>query len=472
MKHTPDDADLTCRIDLGKRPSEAGEQAIIARNRLRWVLQKTCWAILLVLGVFFLVKQIIDVSQGPSDFCNDYLAAQRVRIGLQPYVPLNCFSGGVHAPPSNMEYDTHPPFSILFLLGWSLLPLQPATVLWGLWCLMGYGASGFLLLRELGWGTLRNVALFTIGSILWLPFLYSEQMLNLGQTLTLFVVAAWILERRRQDTLSGALIGLAGLLKLWPAGLLVYSLIFRRWRQAASGGVTFGLGILLTLLVPGIQAYLGYFGPVQRNEQGAVPSDVNMSVVALVARPFTGIPGALPPLIPGVALPAGVLLGESLASIVFLGAIGLIWWCSRHTSSETTTAWLSYGLLVTLLLLIFPVNPFWGQVSLILPLATTIAALRHLPRPPRLWYVLFVLGLAEPLGVGWFIPGLMWKLVLSGALARAGWETLVFDLPGAMFLLFAGTQAWLLWWATQNRRQPDHSRVVLLPVSIKRSANE
>lgn len=455
MKHTPEGPNLASRIDLENRPSEAREHAVIPRSRFRWVLTNTCWAILLVLGVFFLVKQIIDVSQGPSDFCNDYLAAQRVRIGLQPYVPLNCFSGGVHAPPSNMEYDTHPPFSILFLLGWSLLPLQPATVLWGVWCLIGYGASGFLLLRQLGWGTLRNVALFTLGSILWLPFLYSEQLLNLGQTLTLFVVGAWILERRRQDALSGVLIGLAGLLKLWPAGLLLYSLLFRRWRQAISGGITFVLGILLTLLVPGIQAYISYLGPVQHNEQSAVPSDVNMSVVAVVARPFTGIPGALPPFIPGVALPTGVLLGEILAGMVLSGGLGLIWWCTRRTTSrEATTAWLSYGLLVTLLLLIFPVNPFWGQVSLILPLATTIAALRHLPRPPRAWYVLFALGLAEPLGAGWFIPGLMWKLVLNGTLTRAGWETLVFDMPGLMFLLIAGAQAWLLWWASQNRSQP------------------
>ncbi|HEU5200999.1 MAG TPA: glycosyltransferase family 87 protein [Ktedonobacterales bacterium] len=453
MKHIPEGPGLASRIDLGDRPSEAGEHAVIPRSRFRRVLTNTCWAILLVLGVFFLVRQIIDVSQGPSDFCNDYLAAQRVRIGLQPYVPLNCFSGGVHAPPSNMEYDTHPPFSILFLLGWSLLPLQPATMLWGVWCLIGYGASGFFLLRQLGWGTLRNVAFFTLGSILWLPFLYSEQLLNLGQTLTLFVVGAWILERRRQDTLSGVLIGLAGLLKLWPAGLLLYSLLFRRWRQALSGGITFVLGILLTLLVPGIQAYINYLGPVQHNEQSAVPSDVNMSVVAVVARPFTGIPGALPPLIPGVELSAGVLLGEILAGVVLSGGLGLIWWCTRHTSSETT-AWLSYGLLVTLLLLIFPVNPFWGQVSLILPLATTIAALRHLPRPPRTWYVLFALGLAEPLGAGWFIPGLMWKLVLNGTLTRAGWETLVFDMPGLMFLLIAGAQAWLLWWASQNRSQP------------------
>jgi hypothetical protein len=451
MKNTPKDPYLASSTDLGNRPSEVREHAIIPQNRFRWVLYNTCWAILLVLGVFFLVKQIIDVSQGPSDFCNDYLTVQRAHTGLQPYVPFNCFSGGIHGPSTNLEYDTHPPFSLLFLFGWSLLPLKPATMLWGVWCLVGYAASGFFLLRELGWGTLRNVALFTIGSILWLPFLYSEQLLNLGQTLTLLVVGAWILERQRQDALSGVLIGLAGLLKLWPAGLLLYSLIFRRWRQAISGGITFVLGILLTLLVPGIQAYRGYLGPVQQNEQIAVPSDVNVSVVALVARPLTGIPGALPPLIPGVELPTGVLLGEIFAAMVLLGGIGLIWWCTRYTSSKST-AWLSYGLLVTLLLLIFPVNPFWGQVSLILPLATTIAALRQLPRPPRSWYALFAIGLAEPLGVGWFIPGLMWKLVLNGNLARAGWETLVFDIPSIMFMLFAGTQAWLLWWASQKNR--------------------
>lgn len=421
-----------------------------SRENILWILSRTGWAVLLVLGLFFLIQQVIAVSQGPTDFCNDYLAAQRARLGLLPYVPLNCTAGAAHFPPPIQEYDTHPPFSLLFLLGWSLLPLQPATLLWGLWCLLAYLASGFLLLRELGWRSWKGLACFTLGSVLWLPLVYSEQMLNLGQTLTLLVVGAWVLERRGRQGWSGVLIGLAGLLKLWPAGLLLLSLLRRQWRQAIYGGITLLAGTLVTLWIPGLSAYSAYLGPVQRNERYVVPSDVNDSLVAAIARPFTGIPGALPPLIPGVSLSTAIGLGEGFALLIGLGALGWIAWLGTRREADEGASLLSWGLLVTILLLIFPVNPFWGQVTLILPAATLVLARRQLPKAPRGWLFLLAVGLAEPLGLGWLFPTLLWNLVLSGRLPRAGWETLVLGLPSLLLLLLAGALAWALW---QVRRE-------------------
>ncbi len=417
------------------------------RVRLLWVLGTSGWGTLLSVSLLVLVNQVVQASQGMTDFCTDYTTAQRVLQGVQPYVPLHCTAGSVHFPSPVQEYNAHPPTAVLFLLPFTLLPLKSATLLWGLLSLAAYLTSGLLLLDILGWRSLRGLALFTGGSLLWLPFVFSEQMLNLGQMLTLLVAAACVFERRGRAGWSGWLIGLASLLKLWPAGLIAGALVRRQWCQAIIGGWVLVVGTVLALLVTGPGAYAAYLGPVERNERYVTPSDANVSLVAAVARPFSGIPGTLPPLISGLSLPSAVLLGEVVAGLVLLGALGLIWRCARRSQSELA-AWLSQGFLVTMLLLAFPVNPYWGQVTLLVPGAAILLALRQLPRLPRWWWVLFWVGLAEPLGAGWLLIRLPWWLVQGGVIAPSGWMTLLFGLPTIGFCMLAVAQAWLLWRAS------------------------
>jgi hypothetical protein len=125
-----------------------------------------------------------------------------------------------------------------------------------------------------------------------------------------------------------------------------------------------------------------------------------------------------------------------------VATLALIWWATRRSQSDVTLP-LSQGLLVTMLLLAFPVNPYWGQVTLLLPFAPLILALRQVPKPPRWWYLLLAVSLAGPLDLGWYfykVPG--WALRQG---VPAGWVTLLFGVPMAALLLFAGLQAYLLW---------------------------
>lgn len=429
------------------RKGAARETQAPPRARLLWVLRIAGWSILLTISLLVLVNQVIQVSQGPTDFCTDYTTAQRVLQGVPPYIPLHCTADAASFPPPLKEYNAHPPTSVLLLLPFALLPIKSATLLWGLLSLAAYLASGVLLLRALGWRLLRGMALFAFGSLLWLPIVFSEQMLNLGQALTLLVTAACLFERRGRAGWAGWMIGAASLLKLWPAGLIAGALVRRQGRQAAVSGVVLLVGTALALLVIGPGAYASYLGPVALNERYVTPSDANVSLVAAVARPLSGIPATLPPFIPGVSLPAAVLLGELVAGLVLLLTLGLIWWCARRSPSEPV-ALLSNGLLITMLLLAFPVNPYWGQVTLLVPGALTILALRQLPRPPRWWIVCFVTSLAEPLGLGWLLIRLPWWLIQGGVAQPAGWVTLLLGVPTLGFLLFALAQAWLLCWAS------------------------
>ncbi len=417
--------------------SARGSAPTTPRARLRWRLGRVGWGVLLLLGLAFLLWQVIVVSQGPTDFCTDYTSAQRVIAGLQPYIPLHCSAGSSSFPAGVHEYDTHPPSSVLLLLPFALLSMSHATLIWGLCSLAAYLASGALLLKELGWYSLRGTALLIISSVVWLPLLFSETFLNFEQLLTLLLVVAWLLARRSHDGWAGWLLGMAGLLKLWPAGLLLLPLIQRRWRPLLVGILTLAGGALLALLVVGPAAYTVYLGPVRVNETLAAPADANVSLVGAVARLFTGIA-------PGMSSAAAVLLAEGLAVLLLAGVVALIWRRQQQGRSEVVDL-LSQGLLVTALLLVFPILWYWMLITILLPCATTLLALRQLPRPPRWWAALLLGGLLPLAGPGWLAIRLPAWLPHVQTTGPAWWQLLVIGWPTIGLLCFAGAQAWLLW---------------------------
>ena len=401
-------------------------------------------SLLLFVGLLLLVIQVVAVSRGMTDFCQDYLAAQNVLRAQSPYLPIRCWVGvpAVHLPIS-IEYDSHPPPSVLLFLPLALLSRLDATLIWGCCCLAAYLAAGWLLLKTVGWSSLAGVAVFVLFSAIWPPLRSAEAELNYDQVMLLLLVAAWLLERKGHSRWAGVLIGLAGLLKLWPAALLLGAGIDRRWKLVSAGALTLFGGTLLTLLALGAPAYGAYLGPVQANYRALVPSELNLSLVGVITRSLAGYRGppyVLPAVFGGLSLGEAVWLGEAIAGLFLIGTLLLLWWCGRHEKSEAGKL-LGSGLLVTGLLLVFPAVWYASMILLLLPCTTLLLALRQLPRPPRWWLLALEGCLLLLFGGAWLIP----QHTLQGpATNLTGWETGLFALPTGALLLFAGLQAWLL----------------------------
>jgi hypothetical protein len=419
----------------------------IPRKRLLWLLGRVGWGVLLLLGVFLLGNEVILVSQQRTDFCQDYLAAQRLTQGIAVYLPMHCWTGFI---PSPFQYDAHPPFSILLIWPLSVLPQVPAAMLWGLGSLAGYLLSGLFLLRALGWRSLRSLTLFVLGSVFWEALTIGIGEQNFGQLLTFLLVAGWLLERRGRSGWAGVLIGLAGLLKVWPVGLLALALLQGKRRLAWSGAATLLAGTLASLAVLGPGTYADYLGPVRAAEIFWIPNGASVSLVSAIMRLFTGYPDTelpLPALLHGLSLEEAALLAEAVAGLVLVGTLVFLWRCWRRRQSETVSA-LSLGIAVTVLMLVFPLVWFWEIIPLILPGATTVLGLRQVSRPPRWWFVLIALGLL-PLLIhrSWMIDLAAW-LLHQQTPGLAGLGAFSYGLPTYGLLLFAGMQAWLLWRAS------------------------
>ncbi len=425
---------------------KAAQPAVLARppaskDRLFWMLRTLGWMFLLGFCLGVMLLQTASAGQKSNDFCQDYIAAVRVFQGVSPYLPLRDWPD-FHTCVVPLNYDSHPPFSVLVVLPLGLLPLRDASVFWALVSLAFYLGSGVLLLKIVGWWSLRGAALFAAGSLFWTPFGGATDAQNFAQLLTFLLVAAWFLERKGKPGWAGAVLGLAALVKIWPLTLFLIVVMQRRWRPVLTGALTVLAGTLATLMLFGPSAYSAYLGPVRLEETPEVPHEVNVSLIGALARPWTGFTDlpviAFPPLFSGLKLSQAVLLGEAVAALVILGAVALVAWGLRRVQSATVNI-LCLGLLVTALLLGFPITWNWGLITLLVPLATTLLALRSLPRPPRWWFILLWIGLILLVNPEW-VP-----FIIAHQQPILG--NLIFSLPTLGLLLFTLAQAQLLFWA-------------------------
>lgn len=420
-----------------------------------WLLRTVGWSLLLGLGLAWLISQSLAAGRVSSDFCQDFIAARWVLQGQSPYAPLRAWPAfSTCTVPLN--YNSHPPFSVLLVLPFGLLSRGVALEVWAVVSLAAYLLSGLLLLRIVGWGSLRGVTLFVCLSLFWNPFGVATGAQNFAQLLTLLLVLAWYLERQGKQGWAGGVLGVVSLLKIWPLALFLTVLVQRRWRGVLTGGITILVGTLITLPILGFSAYTTYLGPVRLEETPAVPHEVNISLVGALARLWTGYSDpsvvAFPPLLSGLNLTDAVLLGEGVAALMMLGTFALVVWGLRRVQGAVGAA-LCQGLLVSVLLLGFPITWNWGLITFLFPLATTVLALRSLRRPPRWWFWL--------LGVGLLV---LWDpLWLPLTLVRwwPQWGGLLFGLPTLGLLLFALAQALLLYWAVMRPAAPAGTEAAL-----------
>jgi hypothetical protein len=167
----------------------------MSKARFYWVLRTLGWCLLLGLGVALMLQQTVTAGQRATDFCQDYLAARNVLQGMPPYSPLlSSPTAPLCLPPLN--YDSHPPFSVLLVLPLGLLSRAAAALFWSLLVLACYLTTGALLLKALGWWTLRGAALFVVGNLFWNPFGGSLDAQNYAELVLLLVLGAWLLERK------------------------------------------------------------------------------------------------------------------------------------------------------------------------------------------------------------------------------------------------------------------------------------
>jgi hypothetical protein len=226
------------------------------RDRGAWTTA-ACVAILLVALAYFGARGIARALDGSGDFAVGYSAGRALILGHNPYDAailqrdLLAADGSASAAGGLDELlDVYFPGTITMFAPLALVTWPAAKLLFLALNVVGLLFIGIGLGRLLGWRLTEPRALVLLAFVLALAPAHTTT--SSGQTAilaTAAIVGALLLERHGRRTASGALLGLATIVKI-QVGLpfLAYLLWRRRWKAAVAGGLVFAASTLLAVL--------------------------------------------------------------------------------------------------------------------------------------------------------------------------------------------------------------------------------
>ncbi len=258
---------------------------------------------LIATGTILLLARVLGIMVSFSDFTYDYVTAQAFldrRSIYSEFSPTDLSAArlGTAAPLERAAPFTniHPPFDALLFAPLALLPYNLAALLWSALSFALYVWIAITIIGELDIQLAGHWRILLIGmGLCWYPLLMHIALGQLSLLIVGCLIGCWALLRHQRDGWAGVLLGLACLIKLYPALLVLVLLLRRRWRAAGAALGTIAAGGLLTLLLVGPGDVLRYGMQVisqATGEHGLSP--VNASLAGVLGRLLSTGPWVTP----------------------------------------------------------------------------------------------------------------------------------------------------------------------------------
>jgi hypothetical protein len=322
-------------------------------------------SVLVLIALVYRVQQVRVFLSGPQwgyDFSAYWLAGRHVLSGQPLYTPSQL--AGPYAPQGQFLY-LYPPFLAAALT--PLAALFPADygAAMAVWALLGLGLVTVVVIgiaRLEGLAPDRWHTAVLIGGAFAFPPLVAELILGNVHVLLLALFAlAWFAIRtergRLGESVAGVAVGIATLIKLFPAVVLVWFLLTGRWRAAMAAIAAAAVLGALTLPVVGIEPWLEY--PRAVLNLGA-PADVTDALAPSVWL--------------ATLMPADI----ARALVLVVGLLAVVWAGSRLDERA------SYGIAVAVSVLVAPALFQHYLAIMVLPLLLGLSVVREGPVAARL----------------------------------------------------------------------------------------
>jgi hypothetical protein len=371
----------------------AGSQS--ARRACLWL---GVGALLLVLQGERFRRNLQPAPDRPLDFFQEWASARNLINGLPIYTPHVVTIPRYLGQPAKcdernfIEVNAHPPSCVFLALPLAWLDYPEAQLVWNLLSLAALALSGWIVMSQLG-----------IPDSRWAPFLVAallcshplHQHLIQGQLsllVLLLITCLWAAARSGRCYTAGAFLAAATTIKLFPAFLFLHFIAHRQWRIVWAGLLWLGGLSLATAAAVGPQTYTSYvFEVLPRASQWSGTAGES-SLPALWGMLFD--PGSKDHILtPLVRSPALAWFGSLLSCCVLTGVSA--WIVARST--PRTAADQAFGVMVSAMVLVWPLSCDHYSLILLLPMALHWAGLpATAPCRWAFWLVAVVL---------WFKPG-------------------------------------------------------------------
>ncbi len=234
-----------------------------------------------VLGVVIWAKHTIEYTTVPSDFSQDYGAAQALRQGQpiygDPVEDLIQDSLGWH-------YDNyHPPTVAVLMVPFSCLSYPAAVITFNILNLFLYvGLIAWLAMRY----RIESKTINLLGALLllWFPFISNIALVQLSLLLAVLIILSLHLLERGRNVSAGVALSVAAAIKLFPAYIALYFVLKRKWRALTAFSMSLSLIWLATWGIVGtdnVADYVLTYAPENAEKWVAFP--LNHSIFSVVA---------------------------------------------------------------------------------------------------------------------------------------------------------------------------------------------
>ena len=316
-------------------------------------------ALLLALYVWLYLLPVLGPHAPRADDFQDYLfAAHQLTSGGDPYA--NFIRNHVPWDWSLSSGYLYPPAFAVTLIPLTWVSNDLAVRIWLVLIQAAIAASLLIVYAVIG--RPRRGELLCLAAVLTTFFPLASSVLTgtMNSLLLLLLTGAWAYWQRRKDVLSGVLVGVAAVFKLFPLALLPYLAWRRHWKLLAAVGVTGLFGLVLGLLVTSFDHNLYYFRDMLPHLAAGTGYRENQSLAGFTARicqPSTADAG-------GGAGWCGRALDWPLVLLLLFVVI--------RATSRPARSGLEFALGVSALPLISSVTWSFHLVVLILPIALLI----------------------------------------------------------------------------------------------------
>lgn len=305
------------------------------------------------------------------DFYQEWGSARNFWRDVPIYTPHSItiprYLGLAANPVSAIEYNIHPPVSVLLVLPLGLLNYPDAVFVWNIISLLAFLVSVLIVAvlldapRSL---ILPSIALLPVCHPLY-GNIYQGQ-LNL--LLTLLITVIWALERKHHSNIAGFCLAVAASIKLFPIYLLIYYAARGRIRPLLIAVTAFITINFLAMLVLGIDTYKDYIEIVIPWNAEFRLLGYNLSIAGLWHKLFYPVPAErIVPLWSSLVVARwGTVLSNLIVTLVVARVVN-----QAHSVSQTDFA---FAATTTAMLLVSPIT--WDTALPIL--LVTFALMAHI----------------------------------------------------------------------------------------------
>jgi len=306
----------------------------------------------------FLLPLLAPQAPRADDFQDYLFAAQQIAVGGDPYADF--IRNHVPWDWSLSSGYLYPPAFAVTLIPLTWVSNDLAVRIWLFVIQAAVLASLVIIYRVIG--SPRRAEMLAVVAVLTTFFPLANTVFagTMNSLLLLLLTGAWACWLRRRDVMSGALVGIAAIFKLFPLALLPYLVWRRHWKLVAAVSLTGLGGLAVGLVVTSLDHNIYYFRDMLPHLAAGTGYRENQSLAGFTARicqPSTADAG-------GSAGWCGRLLDWPL--ILLLLAIVL------RATSRAARSGLEFALAVSALPLISSVTWSFHLVILILPIALLI----------------------------------------------------------------------------------------------------